>query len=300
MADAQAVRMTKNPLALASALRKIAGKYRGGSDAPSGFRMVFILNPESEGLDESEGFLADLFSTHPPVSRRIGRLLEWAKADASQLKDDAEPTVAPADAGDTVSSQAPRYSAYVGENWVGPYTFSQWLAMGQLRPDTWVCPSGGADVARAGDTTGLSQIFAPQVGAAVAGERCPLCRVSLVHQTYEGAPIRTCPFCSGTLLTSQVLDRIVARRSQTFAETQVQEALVWRKRQKEGSIKDAECGVAIHCPQCGQIMSKVFHLLMTRVVMDRCSYDGMVWLDGGELERIQILVEQSAKIFALR
>jgi Zn-finger nucleic acid-binding protein len=292
--------MTKNPLALASALRKIAGKYRGGSDAPSGFRMVFILNPETEELDESESWWADLFSTHPPVSRRIGRLLEWAKSDASRFRDDAVSTPTPANPEAPATVPSPRYSAFIGENWLGPYTFSQWLATGQLRPDMWVCPDGGADVARAGDTTGLSQIFTPRVGEAVAGERCPLCRVSLVHRTYEGAPIRICPFCSGTLLTSQVLDRIVARRTETFTEAQVQEAVAWRKTQKEGSLKDAECGVAVHCPQCGQVMSKAFHLLLTRVVMDRCSYDGMVWLDGGELERIQILVEKSSDMYALK
>jgi Zn-finger nucleic acid-binding protein len=48
------------------------------------------------------------------------------------------------------------------------------------------------------------------------------------------------------------------------------------------------------------MMSKSFHLLLTRVVMDRCPYDGKIWLDGGELETIQILVEQSMSLYALK
>lgn len=293
LADAQAVRMTRNPLALASALRKIAGKYRGGDDAPPGLQMVFILNPEAEGLDEREGAWADLFSTHPPVAQRIARLLDWAKADVSSL-----PEGTPEDVSTSSSSPAPeaRYMAFLGDTWQGPYTFTQLLACGQVKPDTWVCPEGGAAVAPAGDTAALALLFTPQVQGSLGREQCPHCHVALVRRSYEGAPIAACPFCSGTLLTGEVLERIVARRNETFTEAQMKEALAWRKAQRECSIQEADCGVAVRCPRCARVMSKAFHLLLTRVVIDRCPYDGTVWLDGGELERIQILVENSKNL----
>ena len=108
-----------------------------------------------------------------------------------------------------------------------------------------------------------------------------------------------CTFCSGYLADSDVLERVIARREQTFDEIQVKKVLAWRKAQPEGALKDAACGVAIPCPKCGKTMSKAFHLLLTRVVVDRCPWDGCVWLDGGELEAIQILVEHSVELNAL-
>jgi hypothetical protein len=97
-----------------------------------------------------------------------------------------------------------------------------------------------------------------------------------------------------------VLERIVARRDQAFDESKIQKALEWRKAQKETSLNAASGGVTIPCPVCGRLMSKAFHLLLTRVVIDRCPYDGKIWLDGGELETIQILVEQSMNLYALK
>jgi heat shock protein HtpX len=293
LADAQAVRMTQNPLALAEALRKIAGKFRGGDDAPTGFQSVFILNPEAEYLDESEGTWADLFSTHPPVGKRIERLLEWAKADVTVFKKglDEEPTIVSPQKGASVS----RYFAFLGAAWAGPYDFTQLLASGQLKPGTWVCSEGSEVVVKAGEAPDLSLLFSQQVKGLVAIEKCPHCHVPLVHRTYEGAPILACAFCSGVLTDSNVLERIVARRDQTFYEPKIQQALEWRKVQKEGNLQSASGGVMISCPVCGRTMSKAFHLLLTRVVIDRCPYDGKIWLDGGELETIQILIEQSSK-----
>jgi heat shock protein HtpX len=299
LADAQAVRMTQNPLALTEALRKIAGKYRGGNDAPSGFQSVFIMNPEAADLDESEGVWADLFSTHPPAGKRIQRLLEWANADVTvfkkSLEKEPEPLVVPEG-----GPPEARYFAFLGEAWVGPYRFTQLLSSGQVKPDTWVCPEGSEAVSKAGEAPDLSQLFSAQVQEAVAAEKCPHCHVSLVHRTYEGAPVLFCPFCSGYLTDSSVLERIVARRDQAFDESKIQKALEWRKAQKETSLNGVSGGVTIPCPVCGRLMSKAFHLLLTRVVIDRCPYDGKIWLDGGELETIQILVEQSMNLYALK
>jgi heat shock protein HtpX len=297
LADAQAVRMTQNPLALAEALRKIAGKYKGAGDVPTGFEAVFILNPNELELDESESAAADLFSTHPPVGSRIRRLLDWAGADLAVLHKSDEASEA-----EKVSTHPPdaKYFAFSGDQWKGPLTCTQWLAAGNIRPDTWICPEGSATVFKAGDSPELSPLFAAQVQDSVASEKCPHCHVPLLHRTYEGAPVSFCAYCSGYLLESGVLERIVARREKTFDASDVQKAVEWRKAQREGSIQDASCGVHIACPCCGRMMSKAFHLLLTRVVMDRCPYDGKIWLDGGELELIQILVEQASKLYGLK
>jgi heat shock protein HtpX len=77
-ADESGARLTQNPLALASALKKIETYSRriplqGGSPATA---HLFIINPfRGEGL-------VRLFSTHPPTEERIRRLEEMAQSGA--------------------------------------------------------------------------------------------------------------------------------------------------------------------------------------------------------------------------
>src|SRR6266540_2441851 len=73
-ADASGANITADPLALASALRKIEAYSRGTPPAntnPSTAHL-FISNPFKSG---GGGFaMASLFSTHPPTSERVARL----------------------------------------------------------------------------------------------------------------------------------------------------------------------------------------------------------------------------------
>lgn len=72
LADAGAVEMTRNPLALASALRKISGNSKVEDVKSKDVKSMFIDNSPSE--DESMGLFGgveNLFSTHPPIMKRI-------------------------------------------------------------------------------------------------------------------------------------------------------------------------------------------------------------------------------------
>ncbi|MDR2065361.1 MAG: M48 family metallopeptidase [Prevotellaceae bacterium] len=68
MADAGSAEMTKNPLALASALRKISADSRIEAVTQKDVAQLFIDNPLEKGI-------AGLFSTHPPIEKRI-KILE--------------------------------------------------------------------------------------------------------------------------------------------------------------------------------------------------------------------------------
>lgn len=73
MADAGAAEMTKNPKALASALRKISGNYKVESVKSEDVAEMFIENRP----DKSSGiasFFSGLFATHPPIDKRIQAL----------------------------------------------------------------------------------------------------------------------------------------------------------------------------------------------------------------------------------
>ena len=69
-ADATGAQITRNPAALASALRKISTNSHVQSlKHQSAMSSVFIANP-----DGTKSFLSSVFATHPPVADRIHRL----------------------------------------------------------------------------------------------------------------------------------------------------------------------------------------------------------------------------------
>lgn len=68
LADASAVLFTRNPEGLADALEKIS-KYKTRRFVPSSFAHLFIINPLNS--KNSFSWVANLFSTHPPIEERI-------------------------------------------------------------------------------------------------------------------------------------------------------------------------------------------------------------------------------------
>lgn len=81
LADARAVAMCRNPRDLASALEMIRRSYKGVAGLPSGGAALFIVNPDDSLFEEGEGMIVDLFSTHPPLLRRLEKLMPWCKTD---------------------------------------------------------------------------------------------------------------------------------------------------------------------------------------------------------------------------
>ena len=74
LADAMSAQFTRNPLALASALEKIEGAAAPTTSIKSGAAHLCICDPLGRRLTNREGWLADRFATHPPMSMRISRL----------------------------------------------------------------------------------------------------------------------------------------------------------------------------------------------------------------------------------
>ena len=69
LADASAVQFTRNPLGLASALKKVAGLSGAQREASSA-----ELEAQHMFFAGSAGFLESLFSSHPPIGERIRRV----------------------------------------------------------------------------------------------------------------------------------------------------------------------------------------------------------------------------------
>jgi heat shock protein HtpX len=82
LADATAVEFTRNPLGLAKALEKLRDANMPFQKASRGTAHLFITSPFHRRLDEREGKLSDLLSTHPPINRRILLLHQMAGVSA--------------------------------------------------------------------------------------------------------------------------------------------------------------------------------------------------------------------------
>jgi heat shock protein HtpX len=78
LADASGAELTRNPAALASALNKIDGAIEPTRSIKKGSAHLCIVDPLGAAANDSEGFLADLFATHPPMRNRITLLKAMA------------------------------------------------------------------------------------------------------------------------------------------------------------------------------------------------------------------------------
>jgi heat shock protein HtpX len=76
MADAGSAEMTKNPLALASALEKVSTDSRIEAVERKDVAQLFIDNPQEKKKSGSFSF-STIFATHPPIEKRIEILRQF-------------------------------------------------------------------------------------------------------------------------------------------------------------------------------------------------------------------------------
>jgi Zn-finger nucleic acid-binding protein len=170
-----------------------------------------------------------------------------------------------------------------------------------MTPSTWICPAGSQEVARAADTPELLPLFQRQVQGMVTQNACPRCKVPLMTTQYEGAEVGQCSFCKGYLLGAGMLERLITRDEVTFSAEEIKKAKVWRDSQR-GPLRDRDHFPEIKCPACGSPMGKGIHSMLTQVVIDHCTNDkcGAIWCDGGELETIQMIIQDAHAVPATK
>ncbi len=155
-ADAASVRMTRNPIALAETLHLLSRSWRGAGFIGSGFEMLCIVNPQATALDETEGFWADLLSTHPPLSKRMDVLLKMARVSIADL--DAK-TAKAAMTNAQVPSAPLYYAMSPRQQWQGPFTLAELAALPWLSPLTWITKGKDQPVERASKEPCINDIF---------------------------------------------------------------------------------------------------------------------------------------------
>ena len=77
LADAGAAEMTKNPLGLANALRKISGNSKIETIKNDDVKEMFIENGPGKNASSLFSGIRNIFSTHPPIEKRITLLEQF-------------------------------------------------------------------------------------------------------------------------------------------------------------------------------------------------------------------------------
>jgi heat shock protein HtpX len=78
LADASGAELTRNPLGLAGALEAIESSAEPTHAIKRGTAHLCIADPMGRAVGLREGFVADLFASHPPMPKRIEALRAMA------------------------------------------------------------------------------------------------------------------------------------------------------------------------------------------------------------------------------
>ena len=86
LADAMSAQFTRNPMALATALEKIERAAAPTRCITRGAAHLCIADPLGRPVNLREGWLADLWGTHPPMAVRVARLRGMAFRDQKRAR----------------------------------------------------------------------------------------------------------------------------------------------------------------------------------------------------------------------
>ncbi len=268
-ADVAAARYTGDPLSLAQALRLI-GRHPGGAGyIPEGLAPLCIR--------ANEGPAPWLFgrwqATHPPLGRRVDRLLALAHISPDDFERQAE-------------AAGERFAAR--EHVVRPPAAAPAAGLAAFR----------AAARGRGATTGGVTVAEPSASA-VGARTCPSCGAQLRPADYEGVRLEACPACGGRLVGSEEVRRIAARREVAFSEQQERLAdLVVAQGddlRRAAHLMRGRLGVTLlSCPGCGHTMLRRHWDYEHAVEVDVCAICDLIWFEKDELEVLQILSERQS------
>ncbi len=297
-ADAASLRMTRNPVAMAEVLLVLSKNWTGSGFISGGLEMLCIINPQTNKVDESEGFLADLLSTHPPIRRRIDILLRMARLNLSDLKEEDPSGQEPISASD--GKQNLYYALDQRQQWQGPFPVAELAAMTWFSPVTWVASVIDQAIHKASAVSAMAAHYRnrPDESAdTMTAFRCPQCSEQLFREPYEKTHVHRCRACSGILVDNSRIPRIIARRDVKCTErVKALARAVMNDHQRRRTVekltgKGPASKSVLTCLQCGNPMFRTFYSGAYLIEIDRCNICGITWFEPDELEMLQCVVE---------
>lgn len=302
-ADAIAVRLTRDPLSLAEALKLISGHWRGAGSEGAKMPSIFIVNPNLSAWDERAGFFSDWFSTHPPIRQRIGILTDMAHLDEKTLDENLKnfkrvAPIAGAEIKVDKTALSSKWFLFKDQAWLGPYFPEELKKTDGFKPEDWIRGEGQTVVKHAYEEEALLDLF--KEGKPGTGLNCPHCQTTLAEVLYEGALIFRCSFCDGAFVERDKVSRILIRGDKEFSEGSLQLVrTILKSKDKCAALKkiDPKNAWVLSCPKCRQKMHREFFVYAYPVEIDNCCHCAGIWFDKEELELLQCLYEHKEDLF---
>jgi Zn-finger nucleic acid-binding protein len=106
---------------------------------------------------------------------------------------------------------------------------------------------------------------------------------------YEGVDIDICKTCAGVWLDFGELTTIVETKERTWPESIVNKVL-----SSTGAlgISAEERNRILRCPKCNAVLPPTNYQGNSGIIVNACQKDHGLWLDSGELAKIQIYMEK--------
>lgn len=117
---------------------------------------------------------------------------------------------------------------------------------------------------------------------------CPACNSQLDVIMYENIEIETCRGCGGEWLDHTELKKIVDQRDVYFDPQKRAEVA---RSIKPTRMTTDEFDRKMTCPKCSGSTKAINYGGDSGIIIDRCLGCKGIWLDSGELEKIQMFVE---------
>lgn len=326
LADAAAVELCRNPKALARAIYKAHLKNSFIGDFNLTYSPVFIVHPESKQM--SEGFLARLFSSHPPLMRRVKLLANMVKTSPAKIIEEVweirknrekARTLLPSREEYAQAALTPDISNYEpveqgaaqqqgkvwaarnpDGSWQGPYTIEELLFLNFFTPLIRIKNLQEGIEAPAREFPQFRNALR-NLGKKIPVDpakknKCPRCRIPLVENDYEGVILNACPRCGGRLIDSALIGRVIARKEISFSSRLLEKAEEFKEKFLLNPIEvtkiAAEKSPNITCPNCGSRLLPRPYNYQYFIPVDKCLSCYKIWFDADELEILQILIEK--------
>lgn len=303
-ADAAAVRLTRNPLALAQGLYIISKSWQGRFTGTEGLFSLCIAQPESWTASGSWTETEYEFSSHPPIEERIDILLNMAHADKSSLEDMLKNIKQSVKVARKTFSQKKKKEKELKtqkgwfvldkNKWQGPFLLKELHNLGWLSATHLVRKDGALLATKAFEDNDLAELFKESSKESLCKFTCPSCYHGLAEMNYEGAKAYKCPACKGILVEWHNVKKILIREDQSFRKEIVDQAQRIKAQEKDTAqaIKQLKTPFIFNCPKCQKKMRRKLFSTYAPVEVDMCSFCATTWFDVDELEITQILYDQ--------
>ena len=118
--------------------------------------------------------------------------------------------------------------------------------------------------------------------------RCPVDDFTLAPESYEGVEIDRCPHCRGVWLDAGELEAVQDHQDSDFRD--VPNAGLSKVSAAIDMAKSASEDIR-NCVSCNSGLVKREYAPSSQIMIDNCPNGHGIWLDAGELSRLQLFYE---------